>query len=68
MRGLNSESVDLIYLNPPFNRDQDYAAPIGSSAEVPISRTSCSCGRPPARQPSKPRRAHRPEASAKHGS
>ena len=32
MRGLNSESVDLIYLDPPFNSNQDYAAPIGSKA------------------------------------
>ena len=33
MRGMNSESVDLIYLDPPFNSDQDYEAPIGSPAE-----------------------------------
>ena len=32
MRGLNSGSVDLIYLDPPFNSNQDYAAPIGSKA------------------------------------
>ena len=32
MRGMNSESVDLIYLDPPFNSKQDYAAPIGSKA------------------------------------
>ncbi len=32
MRGMNSESVDLIYLDPPFNSKQDYAAPIGSQA------------------------------------
>ena len=32
LRGLNSESVDLIYLDPPFNSNQDYAAPIGSKA------------------------------------
>ena len=32
MRGLNSESVDLIYLDPPFNSNKDYAAPIGSKA------------------------------------
>ncbi len=29
---MNSESVDLIYLDPPFNSNQDYAAPIGSEA------------------------------------
>ncbi len=32
MRGMNSESVDLIYLDPPFNSKTDYAAPIGSEA------------------------------------
>ena len=32
MRGINSECVDLIYLDPPFNSNQDYAAPIGSIA------------------------------------
>ncbi len=32
MRGMNSESVDLIYLDPPFNSNKDYAAPIGSDA------------------------------------
>ncbi len=32
MRGMNSASVDLIYLDPPFNSDADYAAPIGSQA------------------------------------
>ena len=32
MRGMNSESVDLIYLDPPFNSNQNYAAPAGSAA------------------------------------
>lgn len=32
MRGMNSESVDLIYLDPPFNSKANYAAPIGSRA------------------------------------
>ena len=32
LRGLNSESVDLVYLDPPFNSNKDYAAPIGSEA------------------------------------
>ena len=32
MRGLNAETVDLIYLDPPFNSNRDYAAPIGSEA------------------------------------
>ena len=32
MRGLNAKSVDLIYLDPPFNSNRDYAAPVGSKA------------------------------------
>ena len=32
MRGLNSDSVDLIYLDPPFNSNRTYSAPIGSEA------------------------------------
>ena len=32
MRGINSASVDLIYLDPPFNSNANYAAPIGSAA------------------------------------
>ena len=32
MRRMNSESVDLIYLDPPFNSNTDYAAPNGSEA------------------------------------
>ena len=32
MRGMNSASVDLIYLDPPFNSNANYAAPIGSEA------------------------------------
>ena len=32
LRGLNSESADLIYLDPPFNSNRDYAAPVGSKA------------------------------------
>ena len=32
MRGMNSESVDLIYLDPPFNSKVDYSAPVGSKA------------------------------------
>ena len=32
MRGMNSSSVDLIYLDPPFNSNANYAAPIGSKA------------------------------------
>ena len=32
MRGMNSACVDLIYLDPPFNSNANYAAPIGSKA------------------------------------
>ena len=32
MRGLNSGCIDLIYLDPPFNSNRNYAAPIGSKA------------------------------------
>ena len=32
MRGMNSQSVDLIYLDPPFNSKRHYEAPIGSKA------------------------------------
>ena len=30
MRGMADDSVDLIYLDPPFNSKHDYAAPIGT--------------------------------------
>ena len=32
LRGLNSESIDLIYLDPPFNSNKNYEAPVGSKA------------------------------------
>ena len=32
LNGMNSESVDLIYLDPPFNSKRTYSAPIGSKA------------------------------------
>ena len=32
MRGMADECVDLIYLDPPFNSNHDYSAPIGSQA------------------------------------
>ena len=32
LRGMNSGCVDLIYLDPPFNSNANYAAPIGSQA------------------------------------
>ena len=33
LNGLNSESADLVYLDPPFNSKRLYNAPIGSRAE-----------------------------------
>lgn len=32
LRGINSECVDLIYLDPPFKSDKTYAAPLDSEA------------------------------------
>ena len=32
LRGINSECVDLIYLDPPFNSNQSYASPLDSEA------------------------------------
>ena len=31
--GINSDSVELIYLDPPFNKNKKFTAPIGTSAE-----------------------------------
>lgn len=33
LRGMNSESVDFVYLDPPFNSKREYAAPIASEAK-----------------------------------
>ena len=33
LRGINTNSIDLIYLDPPFNKKKVFTAPIGSSAE-----------------------------------
>ena len=32
LRGLNSESIDLVYADPPFNSNKNDEAPIGSKA------------------------------------
>ena len=32
LRGMNSASVDLVYLDPPFNSNRNYSAPVGSDA------------------------------------
>ena len=31
--GINTESVDLVYLDPPFNKNKVFTAPIGTTAE-----------------------------------
>lgn len=33
LRGIDSETIDLIYLDPPFNTKKQYRAPIGTRAE-----------------------------------
>ncbi len=33
LRGINSECIDLIYLDPPFNKNKVFSAPLGTSAE-----------------------------------
>lgn len=33
LRCIDSESVDMIYLDPPFNKNKSFTAPIGSSAD-----------------------------------
>ena len=32
LRGIDTASIDLIYLDPPFNSNRNYAAPVGSAA------------------------------------
>lgn len=32
-QGINSECIDLIYLDPPFNKNKRFTAPLGTSAE-----------------------------------
>lgn len=32
LRGMDDESVDLIYLDPPFNSNRHYSAPTGGKA------------------------------------
>ena len=32
LRGLDAETIDLIYLDPPFNSTKTYEAPIASAA------------------------------------
>ena len=33
LQGINNECIDLIYLDPPFNKKKTFTAPIGTSAE-----------------------------------
>ena len=37
LRGLNSASVDLIYPDPPFNSNRNYAAPVARLKELGIA-------------------------------
>ena len=39
MRGMNAESVDLIYLDPPFNSNANYAAPVSEAAGAAFKDT-----------------------------
>jgi N6-adenine-specific methylase len=32
LNGFDSESFDLIYLDPPFNKNRNFSAPVGSQA------------------------------------
>ena len=38
LRGMNTESVDLVYLDPPFNSNRNYEAPVGSKAAHKIEK------------------------------
>ena len=33
MKGINTGSIDPVYLDPPFNKKKRFTAPIGTSAE-----------------------------------
>ncbi len=33
LQGINSDCIDLIYLDPPFNKNKNFTAPIGFHAE-----------------------------------
>lgn len=33
LQGINDECIDLVYLDPPFNKNRKFTAPIGSHAE-----------------------------------
>ena len=57
MRGLNSETVDLIYLDPPFNSNRDYAGPYrlrGGRRGVQGHLDAQRCGRSLARRDCRP--------------
>ena len=44
LRSLNSASVDLIYLDPPFNSNRNYAAPVGSAtAGAALHKLALTC-------------------------
>ncbi|MGI9257133.1 MAG: DNA methyltransferase [Salinispira sp.] len=33
LKGINTGSIDLVYLDPPFNKKKQFTAPVGSAAE-----------------------------------
>ena len=41
LRGLNSASVDLLYLDLPFNPNRIYTAPVGSAAAGTAFKDTC---------------------------
>ena len=43
-RGINTASVDLIYLDPPFNSNADYASPTEANASnAPLAGSASGC-------------------------
>ncbi|MYA68949.1 hypothetical protein F4009_04295 [Candidatus Poribacteria bacterium] len=40
LRGIDTESIDLIYLDPPFNSNRNYAAPIGEERAINCPTTN----------------------------
>ena len=46
LRGLDTETIDLIYLDPPFNSNKTYEAPIASAAAGAAFKDSVDTRRP----------------------
>ena len=43
MRGLDSNIADLVYLDPPFNSNRTYSAPLGSKAAGAAFKDTWTC-------------------------